>query len=91
MHDLLPGLHAEIDAVFVAYERERAKRPEDELHPSSKSEELDEDAPVQERGFLDDSDKGGSETFFDGHRAYRRIVVEPRSLMKWRTSSERTG
>ena len=49
------------------------------------------DAPVQERGFLDDSDKGGSETFFDGHRAYRRIVVEPRSLMKWRTSSERTG
>ena len=64
MHELLPGLHAEIDAVFVAYERERAKRPEDELHPSSKSEELDEDAPVQERGFLDDSDEGGSETFF---------------------------
>ena len=61
----LPGLASEVDQLFERYARERAKRPDEQLEANLLDEvEGDPSEIPEERGAVDDDDKGSAETFF---------------------------
>ncbi|MCP3993472.1 MAG: DEAD/DEAH box helicase [bacterium] len=65
MDDALPELATEVGELFHRYERERRRRPEDQIEEFPLDQaESDEDEAAEYREFVDEDDEGSAETFF---------------------------
>ena len=65
MRTALPGLRSEIEQLFGQYERERARRPDEQSEMNPLDETEDEPGELtEERAASDDADEGSAETFF---------------------------
>ena len=66
MHAALPDLETDIDRLFEQYEKERARRPDEQLEvmPADEDEPNLDELSEERTGADEEADEGSSETFF---------------------------